>query len=91
MNRATAGRSELTPLGNLSREYVNEQNVLVARWVVLMLVAVAYHAAFLMEHPGSTIVHLHPAMHAMAVLREPRLLPPPAGPGRWVLQGAGML
>lgn len=80
VNRATSGRSAEMPLGNGSREYVVEANALIARWVMLMLIAVAFEACFLMEHPGSTVVDYHPAMRAMSLLREMRLIataPPP--------------
>ena len=60
LNRGTSGRDPLRPLDNQGLAYVREANVMVARVVMLIRLAVGCRQACIVENPLSTLVHYHP-------------------------------
>ena len=59
MARYSSGRSSTNPNGDLIAEKVVEANLLVARWVLIVLVVVAKGAHFVFEQPNSTLMDRH--------------------------------
>ena len=60
INRGTSQRSRSNPLGNRSIPSVASANELVSRFSLLVLLAVARGAAWLVEQPSTSLLPLHP-------------------------------
>ncbi|CAL1152703.1 unnamed protein product [Cladocopium goreaui] len=60
VNRASTGRSFLTPLGNEYFLPVRKSNKLTSRSVLCMLILVAMGGTYLLENPLNSLVALHP-------------------------------
>lgn len=62
MSRSSTKRSIENPLGNLASEPVREGNAQVARMAVLIFFVLAKSAHWVLEQPGSSLMHEHPEM-----------------------------
>lgn len=60
VNRGTAKRSRLDPLGDTSLAYVREANRMVARVVMLALMCSALGHVWVLEQPSSSLMDAHP-------------------------------
>ena len=61
MNRGTNKRSRESPLGDTRLQYIREANVMVARCVMLALLAASLGHLFMVEQPSSLVMDAHPA------------------------------
>jgi hypothetical protein len=62
LNRGTSGRSRDKPLGNDWQASVRSSNLIVTRFVLLCLLAVARGAVWLAEQPMSSLMLHHPRL-----------------------------
>ena len=67
MNRGTSQRSQLSPLGNTAHEYVRRANLMTARVILLMRLALACGQACVLENPASSLIEFHPRFQAFLV------------------------
>ena len=59
-SRSTSGRGILFPLGDTSRRFVQEGNLLASRVVLLLWICVSRGLIWLVEQPEGSIFNLHP-------------------------------
>ena len=59
-SRATSGRSAITPLGHCGFSFVSKGNLLLARVVLLLMVASFKKARWLLEQPQGSTMPEHP-------------------------------
>lgn len=67
-NRGTSMRSRQAPLGNGELSSVASANTLVSRFALLVLLAVARGAFWLVEQPGSSLMEWHPRIAAVRAM-----------------------
>ena len=59
-SRAVSGRSIIFPHGNEGVQFVKTGNLLLARTVMLLLLAASRGCRYLLEQPGSSCLPVHP-------------------------------
>ncbi|CAL1162886.1 unnamed protein product [Cladocopium goreaui] len=60
MSRATSGRGILCPLGDMSRKFVREGNLLASRLILMLWICASRGLIWLVEQPEGSVFNLHP-------------------------------